>query len=587
MRPTSRSARPGSLEQFDFFVLSDSRNPDHWVEEEVAWDELCRLLGATGRIFYRRRRVNLKRKSGNVADFCRRWGRNYRYMIIFDADSVMTGPTLVRMLRLMEARPTMGILQSAPLIVNHDTLFARLQQFANHVYGPLFAAGLHFWQLGDGQYWGHNAIIRVAPFMQHCALPRLPGKPPLGGDILSHDFVEATLMRRAGWGVWLDYVPGGSFEEMPPNLLAELKRDRRWCQGNLQHMRLLFTRGIFPAHRALFLNGAMSYVSALFWFLFLGASTVAALVEALTEPNYFPAKFSLFPNWTVWKPEWALILLGATAVILFLPKLLSAVYILLHQRRGRDFGGGGKLLLSVLVEAIFSTLFAPIRMLFHSRFVFLTLLGQQVGWGTQARSDQGTGWLEALRFHGTELLLGVFWGAAVYLINPSFFWWLTPILIALICSIPLTMYTSRADAGRRFRQSGLFLIPEEIDPPPELSWLHSRLQEMQAATPPLPVARQEGFRLAVVDPFTHALHLSLLGGKRKVSPAIAGRRRKIREKALAQGPDSLNGAEKKTLISDAASLQALHKAVWELPDDARARAWGLAFPGGNAAAPTP
>ena len=198
----------GRLENFDFFVLSDTRSPDTWVEEEAAWAELCRTLETADRIFYRHRRVNLKRKSGNVADFCRRWGRNYRYMIVFDADSIMTGPTLVRMVRLMEKHPTIGILQTAPLTVNRETLFARMQQFANHVYGPLFAAGLHFWQLGDAQFWGHNAIIRVAPFMRHCALPRLPGKPPLGGDILSHDFVEADADAAGGLGGLAGVRPG-------------------------------------------------------------------------------------------------------------------------------------------------------------------------------------------------------------------------------------------------------------------------------------------------------------------------------------------------------------------------------------------
>jgi membrane glycosyltransferase len=566
----------GYLENFDFFVLSDTSSPDTWVKEEAAWADLCRSLGEFDRIFYRRRRVNLKRKSGNVADFCRRWGRNYRYMVVFDADSIMAGQTLVRMVRLMENHPGIGILQTAPLTVNHETLFARLQQFANHVYGPLFAAGLHFWQLGDGQYWGHNAIIRVEPFMQHCGLPRLPGNPPLGGDILSHDFVEATLMRRAGWGVWLAYDLGGSFEEMPPSLLAELKRDRRWCQGNLQHMRLLFTRGIFPAHRALFLNGAMSYVSALFWFVFLGASTVAAMAEALSVPNYFPRKFSLFPHWPVWRPEWALILLGMTAVILFLPKLLSAVYILFHQRRARDFGGGGKLLLGVLAEAIFSSLFAPIRMMFHSKFVIMTLLGQKVGWGTQSRSDQGTGWLEAFRFHGVELALGVLWGTGVYWINPSFFWWLAPILLSLVLSIPLTVYFSRSDAGLKFREAGLFLIPEEIHPPEELVWLRNHLRDTQVSTRVLSIERGDGFRRAVVDPAIHTLHLSFLGENARVSESIAQRRRQLRKKALVQGPDCLTHKEKMALLSDHLSMRALHCGVWELQEEGLARAWGLA-----------
>ena len=190
----------GRLDLFDFFILSDTNNPDKWVEEEAAWHELCRSVGGHNRIYYRNRRVNIKRKSGNIADFCRRWGYNYRYMIVLDADSVMSGSTLLRMVAAMEEGPTIGILQTAPRSVNAKTLFARLQQFASHLYGPMFSAGLHFWQLGDSQYWGHNAIIRIEPFIKHCGLPKLSGNPPLGGEILSHDFVEAALMRRCGLG---------------------------------------------------------------------------------------------------------------------------------------------------------------------------------------------------------------------------------------------------------------------------------------------------------------------------------------------------------------------------------------------------
>ena len=214
-----------------------------------------------------------------------------------------------------------------------------LQQFANRVYGPMFAAGLSFWQLGDAQYWGHNALIRIEPFMRHCGLPRLSGKPPLGGDILSHDFVEAALMRRAHWGVWLAFDLPGSWEESPPNLLSELKRDRRWCQGNLQHLRLLFSEGLFPAHRILFLNGAMSYASALLWFLFLMLSSAEAVLQAIVGPSYFTATKSLFPAWPVWQPLWALVLLTTTGVLLFLPKILSYLLIVFKTRGSRLFGG--------------------------------------------------------------------------------------------------------------------------------------------------------------------------------------------------------------------------------------------------------
>jgi membrane glycosyltransferase len=209
-------------------------------------------------------------------------------MIVLDADSLMSGETLVKMVETMETNPNVGILQTVPIAIGHHTLLARFQQFANHLYGPMFAAGMHYWQLGDAHYWGHNAIIQVAPFMAHCGLQRLPGKPPLGGDILSHDFVEAALIRRAGWSVWLAYDLKDSWEEIPPNLIDELSRDRRWCQGNLQHLRLIFSQGIFPAHRLLFLNGAMAYFSALLWFIFITLSTVKAILEVILPPVYFP-----------------------------------------------------------------------------------------------------------------------------------------------------------------------------------------------------------------------------------------------------------------------------------------------------------
>ena len=328
----------GAADRFDVHILSDSADPDCWVREEAAWNHLCDELQAHGRIFYRRRRINLKRKSGNVADFCRRYGGHYTYMIVFDADSVMTGETLVRMVRIMERRRNVGILQTAPACTGRETLIARAQQFANRAYGPMYAAGLHHWFLGDAQFWGHNAIIRVKPFMRHCGLARLPGKPPLGGDILSHDFVESALMRRAGYSVWLAYDLEGSYEEVPPNLLNELKRDRRWCQGNLQHLRLVFSRGIFPGHRALFLNGVMSYGSALLWFLFLALSTAEAVTEALVQPDYFTPAKSLFPIWPVWNPWPALSLLAGTALVLFLPKVCALLLTLLKGRR-KQFGG--------------------------------------------------------------------------------------------------------------------------------------------------------------------------------------------------------------------------------------------------------
>lgn len=565
----------GRLDLFDFFILSDTNIPDKWVEEEAAWRDLCLATGARDRIFYRNRRANIKRKSGNIADFCRRWGYNYRYMIVFDADSVMTGKTLLRLVAAMEKEPDIGILQTVPGALNAKTFFARLQQFASRLYGPMFSAGLHFWQLGDAQYWGHNAIIRVEPFMKHCALPTLSGKPPLGGEILSHDFVEAALMRRAGWGVWLAYDLEGSYEELPPNLLEELKRDRRWCQGNMQHLRLLFTKGLYPAHRALFLGGAMVYVSGLLWFFFLVMSTAEAIYEALVPPVYFPANHVLFPRWPVWNPGWAITLAISTAILLFVPKLLAVCMASVKPGRAKEFGGVPRLWASAVTEALLSALLAPIRMIFHSKFVFVILCGREVGWNPQRRSSEGTTWLEALRFHGTGMAMGLVWSLVVLATNPSFFWWLTPILLSLVLSVPLSVLSSRPSAGKKARRLGLFLTPGEIAPPRELRWIESYMQQYPTSSPCLPWAKGQGFALAVADPRVHALHLSLLRKERTYSPEIFSRRRELREKALALGPEGLSDAEKKELLCDPASLSALHRAVWTISDEASAARWGL------------
>jgi membrane glycosyltransferase len=566
--------RTGALERFHFFVLSDTGDPGTAVQEEEAWLDWCKATGGFGRIFYRRRKVRLERKSGNVADFCRRWGRRYRYMVVLDADSVMAGETLSRLVALMERHPDVGMIQTVPVAVNRRSLFARVQQFASRVYGPMFAAGLHYWQLGDGQYWGHNTIIRVAPFMDHCGLTRLPGREPLGGAILSHDFVEAALMGRSGWALWLAYDLGGSFEEVPSALLEEMKRDRRWCQGNLQHLRLLFTEGLFGAHRALFLNGALSYVSALLWFTFLTLSTVEAIQNALREPEYFPHGPSLFPEWPIWRPDWALALLGIIGMILFFPKALSILLILLKRRDGRAYGGAVRLTLSVALEILVSSLLAPIRMVFHSRFVLTNLLGRTVGWRSQGREDAETSWREALRHHGLDSLVASAWGAALFWLNPGYFWWVTPIIGALILAVPVSVWSSRVGWGDRARRWGLFLIPEESAPPPELHELRAALAAAQAKAAALHPKERDGFVRAAVDPWVNAVHRALLGAHRPPQASIRAARRALLERALGEGPAGLGARERRVLLMDGDMTDELHRRVWALADRERAARWG-------------
>jgi membrane glycosyltransferase len=410
--------------------------------------------------------------------------------------------------------------------------------------------------------------------MEHCALPKLPGTPPLGGEILSHDFVEAALMGRAGWTLWLAYDLGGSYEEVPSTLLEEMSRDRRWCQGNLQHLRLLFTEGLFGAHRALFVNGVLSYVSALLWFTFLVLSTVAAILEVIRVPDYFPHGPSLFPEWPVWRPEWAIALLSVTGIILFLPKVLSILLLVLHERNARAYGGVARLTLSVMLEIVLSSLLAPIRMTFHSRFVVQNLLGRTVTWRSQGREDAETSWSEAVRHHGFDTLFASAWGISLYWLNPDYFWWVTPIIGALILSIPTSVVSSRVSLGDRARRWRLFLIPEESDPPPELCSLTARLAVAETEARARPAVEQDGIVRVAADPLVNALHRALLGPPRRVTPAIQAARRAVIDRLVTQGPGALDARARRHLLVDPALLDQLHERVWSLPDRERAAVWG-------------
>jgi len=395
---------------------------------------------------------------------------------VLDADSLMSGETLVALARRMEGAPEVGIIQSTPTIVNRESLFARVQQFSSRVYGPLFSASLYFWQLGESYYWGHNAILRIAPFVRHCGLARLPGEPPLGGEILSHDFVEAALMGRAGFEVWLATDLPGTYEESPPNILDELKRDRRWCQGNLQHLRLICADGFRFGHRAIMAMGVMAYASALLWAIFLFLSSAEVIAQQLTLPVYFPYRPSLFPEWPTWHPELTIALLTTTGVLLILPKLLSFVLIL-KNRASAGYGGALRLAASIALEIIFSTLMAPIRMWFHSKFVLLTLLGREIKWTAQRRNHSETSWGEAVEHHGFSTLFALAWLAGAFYWSPILAGWLLPVSLSLIFSVPLSVYSSRVAPGHAARWFGLFQIPEETRPPQVLESMRQFLSE--------------------------------------------------------------------------------------------------------------
>jgi membrane glycosyltransferase len=472
----SSLARLPEQAAFDLFILSDTRKLEIAAAEEAAWRELTARHHARGRIFYRRRLENVGRKAGNIADFVRAWGGAYDYAIVLDADSVMSGAALVMLARLMDQHPQAGIIQALPLPAGRETLFARLIQFAARLSSPMLASGLAWWQLGEGNYWGHNAILRLKPFAAFCDLPRLPGSPPLGGEILSHDFVEAAFMRRAGFEVWLVPDDSGSWEEVPSNIIDYAARDRRWAQGNLQHLGLLPMRGLHWLSRVHLLTGVLSYASSPLWLLVLLLSSTVVILDAIHGHQYFtPGSYALFPTWPQYRDGEIVALLSITVAVLFLPKFFGALLALKDSRLRRGFGGGPRLFASLGLEQLFSILLAPAMMLFHTTFVVTTLAGKPVVWHAQERGDRGIGVLEALMRHKWHLVIGIGWGAVILAFAPRYIWWLLPVLAGMVLAVPLTVMTSRTGAGLWMRKHRLLLTPEETEPPVELAALQARL----------------------------------------------------------------------------------------------------------------
>jgi membrane glycosyltransferase len=337
---------------------------------------------------------------------------------------------------------------------------------------------------------------------------------------------------------------------------------------------LFFTRGLIGAHRALFLNGVLSYVSALLWFCFLALSTAEAVLEALREPDYFPSGPSLFPDWPIWRPDWAIALVAVTAAILFLPKLLSILLVLLKSEPVRSFGGFSRLCMSILLEIILSSLFAPIRMVFHTRFVLTNLLGYTVAWRSSTREDSETAWGEALRHHGLDTVIAAVWGLSMHWLSPQYFWWLTPIVVALVLSIPTSVLASRVGLGDRARRMGLFVTPEETDPPQELRDLGDELANATAQRAALPPTESDGFVRAVVDPYVNALHRALLGPPRSLRASIRAYRQELADRACAEGPSALTAKERRLLLYDPQVMTDLHRHVWAIPAREKAVRWG-------------
>jgi membrane glycosyltransferase len=548
----------GATEMFDIFVLSDTTNPEVWISEEEQFLDLRRRTGSD-RIFYRHRAQNTGRKAGNIADWVTRWGGAYPHFLILDADSVMEARTLLHLAAMMQAHPDIGLIQTLPIITGGTTVFARLQQFAGRVYGPLIAHGIAWWHGAEGNYWGHNAIIRTAAFAEQAGLPELRGRKPIGGHILSHDFVEAALMRRGGWAIHLVPALAGSYEEGPPSLTDVAIRDRRWCQGNLQHLGVLPARGLHWISRVHLLTGIGAYITAPLWLLFLLAGIVNALQARFMIPNYFPDHGkALFPTWPVVDPVRAKWMFVATMALLLLPKLLACMVAIANRTTRRGSGGALRLVAGTLLESLISGLLAPVVMLTQSMHVLEIARGRDSGWNAQRRDDGALSLGDTARRYLGHTLLGAALGVAAWLVSASLALWMSPVVLGLLLAIPLAALSSRRD--RILTAIGLLRIPEEVAPPPVLARAAALAGATRIGHPPAMPAR------LLSNPQLLAVHCALLPPPRRPwldplnVPLLVARAKVEEAPDIVAAWQAMTQAERIVWLSDADALKAARAA---------------------------
>lgn len=549
-------AGAGRLDHFDIFVLSDTTDPDLWIGEEAAFLALRSRTGRPTKIFYRRRTHNRHRKAGNIADWVTRWGGAYEHMLILDADSVMTADAVVRLAAAMECNPDVGVIQTLPVIVNGSTLFARAQQFAGRVYGPLIAHGIASWHGAEGNYWGHNAMIRTCAFAAQAGLPELRGRKPFGGHILSHDFIEAALMRRGGWAVHMVPALAGSYEEGPPSLTDFSIRDRRWCQGNLQHAAILPARGLHWVSRLHLLMGIGSYVAAPLWLLFLLCGITVSLRAHLVPLEYFSSERTLFPVWPHVDPFRSMWVFGVTMAVLLAPKMLSYIALLLHGPERRGCGGAIRAFVSVLLETVLAGLLAPVTMLAQSIDIISILAGRDSGWSTQRRDDGSILLRQVVGRYWRYTAFGLVLGVGVCLVSIPLALWMLPVVLGMVLAVPLAAITDTRGLGLALRRAGLLLIPEEHHPPIELARANALFRTLSAQ-------QQPGVADMLTDPRLKAAHVAMLPPQRRpgidpIDPMLAvGLARLDEAKTLAGALRELSRAEKAAVLSDARGVARL------------------------------
>ena len=442
----------GHGDRFDYFVLSDTNDPAIAEKEEALAAAFAAAAGAD-RVVYRRRTDNEGFKAGNVREFCERWGMRYELMLPLDADSLMAGRTIVRHVRMMQAYPKLGILQSLVVGMPSSSAFARIFQFGMRQGMRSYTMGQAWWVGDCGPFWGHNALVRIRPFLDHCALPVLPGKPPLGGHILSHDQVEATFMRRAGYEVRVLPEEEGSWEENPPTILEFSRRDVRWCQGNMQYLNLFDVKGLLPMSRFQLAWAVMMFVGVPAWTLMIALSPLLALSPAVRAT--FPSGFAIF-----------------VYIVFFLmylmPKLAGFADVLMTKGGTERYGGTLRFVSAAAIELVFSFLLGALTSFRITVFMIGLAIGRSVVWGGQQRDAMALSWSEACDAFWPQMAFGFAVVGLLLFGSPRAAWWSLPLTLGFLVAVPFAVVTASPLVGRIFVALKLCGVPEEFNPPHEI-----------------------------------------------------------------------------------------------------------------------
>jgi membrane glycosyltransferase len=443
----------GEGDAFGWFVLSDTPDDSEAaVKEEAAFNAWKESRGNPVDLIYRRRTENTGYKAGNVRDFCERWGSDYELMLPLDADSLMSGDSIVKLVRVMEAYPKLGILQSLVVGMPTQSAFARIFQFGMRHGMRSYTMGQAWWVGDCGPFWGHNAVVRIKPFVEDCHLPILAGGPPLGGHILSHDQVEATFMRRAGYECRVLPIEMGSWEENPPTILEFTKRDTRWCQGNMQYWQLINTAGLLPMSRFQLTWAILMFLGTPAWTIFIA---LAAVKPFMADASVFPAASAIG--------------LYLTYLSMYLsPKIAGFIDILASTKESARYGGRFKFMVGAIIELAFSFLLGAVATFRITIFMGGLLLGKTVGWNGQSRDAHGIPWDVAFQGMWPQLAFGVVVMLLAFIGSPTLFWWSLVMTLGYVVAIPFGVWLADPTFGRAMAKSKLCGIPEEFETPAEI-----------------------------------------------------------------------------------------------------------------------